>query len=78
MLKTVIARLRRRAPVPSEPDRALVPDPPQHISLELGARWPWLSLAFIVWLHPGWGADQIAELLAVFTPYIMLSAPTRH
>lgn len=79
MVKAMLAHLRRQEVGPQQQEPALMPDPlpAQRPLLELASCWPWLALGYIVWLHPGWTADQIAELLAVFTPYIMLSVPGR-
>jgi hypothetical protein len=76
MVKSVFGRLRHRMTGPPQQlDRTLMPQPPRPIYL--GLLWPWAALIIIVAMHPSWGADQVTELLACFTPYIMLAAPPR-
>lgn len=65
-----VLELSQRADAPTLPNQPLTPP---RASSPLGHAWPWLALVLIVCMHPGWTADQISELLAAFTPYIMLS-----
>lgn len=76
MAEFKLVRLKRRLTslfkreMATPPIMPLTPRPRFVIDLDTA---PWLLLTFIVCLHPSWSVDQIAELLAVFTPYIMLA-----
>lgn len=75
MAESMLSRLRRRMTRPRQEVGTQLPPPRRYI--ELGLVWPWLALIIIVVVHPGWTSGQISELLAVFTPYIMLATPPR-
>ena len=77
MAETMFDRLRRRVAGPQGQVRTSAPLPAPRPLIELGPCWPWLALIFIMWMHPGWTSDQIAQLLAAFTPYILLAKQHR-
>lgn len=72
-----VGRWLDRLRPPRGPSLSAPPLAQRRVVIDLGPAWPWLSLLFIIWLHRAWTADQIAELLAVFTPYSLLVAPSR-